>query len=157
MLSIYFLIGNLVSLIPAFIEGLILDKVKNWKIVAVILAVFIGFVTLFVSQTPTEDHIYDKDGQHQSAGMTIGFIGMFSCAPCMFIATQSLLQKSIASNTTSRAVFLTVSAGLNAIGVCIIEGLGGNMSDNDKRSPFFLCLGMQGLTALLIFFLACCK
>ena len=61
MLSLFFLTGNLVSLIPAFVFIFILDKVKNWKIVAMILAVFIGFVTLFVSFTPTEDHIYDKD------------------------------------------------------------------------------------------------
>ena len=64
MLSLYFLIGNLVSLIPTIAFFFILDKVKNWKIVAVVLAANITFVALFVSFTPTEDHVYDKDGQH---------------------------------------------------------------------------------------------
>ena len=57
-ISIYFLISYLVVLFPCLILGYILDRVKNWKVLAIFQTLLLGFLTLFVVFTPSEDHIY---------------------------------------------------------------------------------------------------
>ena len=153
-ISLYFLISYLVVLFPSLLLGYILDRVKNWKVLAIFQCLLLGSLTLFVLNTPLQDHIYSVDN-HQSSWMTFGFIGTCTISPCLFLVNQSLLTKSIAECTFSRGVFLSASAMIGSIGIFIIDGVGGNMYDSNKRNPFFLCIGMVIFLLLVTFLLAC--
>ena len=63
-ISLYFLISYLVVLFPSLLLGYILDRVKNWKVLAIFQSLLLVFLTLFVVFTPEEDHVYSFNGKH---------------------------------------------------------------------------------------------
>ena len=59
-LSIYFLISNLSVVLPAIGLGLLLDRVKVWKMVFMFHLLFFASILLFIFYAPNEENIYSS-------------------------------------------------------------------------------------------------
>ena len=64
------------------------------------------------------------------------------------------MNKSIASVTESRGVFLGATGFFASLAIVIVDGIGGRIYEYDKRNPFFICLGLEGFVILLTIVLA---
>ena len=89
--------------------------------------------------------------------MTAGFIGINVTCIITSGFNMSLSAKSIQKFTESRGTLTLAVAFFSSAGVLLIDGIGGHIFKNDKRNPFWMCLGAEGFLIVLIICLACFK
>ena len=75
-LTIIFIVGSLIVLIPLILFSIYIDRLKVWKVVFTIHALYLTFLIIFVCKVPAEDHILTMDNP-EPFGMTIGFSVLF--------------------------------------------------------------------------------
>ena len=64
------------------------------------------------------------------------------------------MNKSIATVTESRGVFLGATGFCASLAILVVDGIGGRIYKYDKRNPFLICLSLEGFVILLIIVLA---
>ena len=89
--------------------------------------------------------------------MTVSFITNYLATSTINTLNIALMSKSITTCSLSRGVFLGAQAFSMSSGVLLIDGLGGHTYDYDKRSPYFIVIGTEGLVILLTISLALCR
>lgn len=113
----------------------------------------VGFIVLFVTNVPEEGDIYTTL-IHQTNSMTVGFIGMNIISTTLMSLNEALISKSISRSRLSRGSLMGATAMFSSFGVLTIDGVGGNIYPDNRRNPFYLCLGSEGIIVLLIISLA---
>ena len=111
---------------------------------------------IFVSSVPEADHIYTPESPAPLI-LNIGFIICQMSAATIFTVNLTLLSKSIASCVMARGVLLAAQAISTSCGTLLIDGLGGQIYDIDKRNPFFIVMTSESLVILMIIVLALSK
>lgn len=155
-LSIYLLTGQLTILFASVGIGFVMDKVMVWKALLFCHALLVLATSLFVAYTPNEDDVFSSM-EPQPVGMTAGFIGMIIMSTILQGVNMALLNKAIQKFVESRGVLIGAQAFCMSSGVLFIDGVGARMYAADKRNPFYLSLGMESVTLLLICGLALSK
>lgn len=58
-------------------------------------------------------------------------------------------EKSIATITESRGVFLGATCFCASVAVLVVDGIGGRFYKYNNSNPFLICLGLKGSVILL--------
>lgn len=143
-------------LIPVLIFSVLLDKVKNWKIVLLLHVIMLVFLVLFTWKIPVEDHVLTTNNPEPFL-VTFSFAMLIISATTTFTVNKTIMAKSIASCAESRGVFLGVQQLFSSLGVIMIQEIGGHIYNMDKRNPFYLCIAGEGFVILVILALGVCK
>ena len=147
-ISFFLLIALLSSWVPSFLVGALSDKIKAWKVFIATKICSLTSLVIFVISVPKQDHIYTKDDP-MPLTMTITFILNFILTATSATINITLLTKSLTTCALSRGVFMGAAAFCMSCGILLINGLGGNIYDLDKRSPFFIVIGSESLLVLI--------
>ena len=113
----------------------------------------LGCLTLFVMYVPSEDHIFTSESP-EPLGMTMGYLLIHIIGGASATLNFGLLTKSIVGINLSRGVFLCSTAMCSSLGILLVDAVGGHIYANDKRGPYFICMGLQSSVILLIIVLA---
>ena len=106
-------------------------------------------IVLFLSGIPEENHIYTADSP-APATLDIGFILSQMSAGSIFCLNLALVTKAISSCSSARGVLLGAQGFIIASGVLVINGLGGQLYDINKRDPFIIVLTSELILLALI-------
>ena len=141
--------SSVVSLVISLVLGLVIHRVKVWKMSLLTHVMFTVSIIIFISDIPTEDHIYTKESP-APVTLDIGYVMCQTFYGSIYLVNSVLFAKSIVSCTLSRGVLSGALGFCTSFGVLLIDGVGGQIYGYDKRNPFFMILASECFAILLI-------